>query len=468
MKNRARLLFLLALVLLLTTGVVVAGNSVEDNEQRARTDPAEPVANLLENPSFEGPYSSYIPPKGHPDCGDECTTAQMADGWTPWWVQSDPGAGIGNPEYKPAELWHVPDRVYEGARAQQYFTRWRIHEAGIYQTVPATPGKQYRLRIFGHAWSSKYDNPYESESTLEMRVGIDPRGGTNWASSNVVWGPMNQQYNEYGAFYACATAKSDEITVYTYSRPVWPVSHNDVYWDDAELIAYSGECQLGLEVTPNDIDLQLEYDKPVKSDTTIDIKLPDEPRMTWHADLQPGGTLTPTLSASSGSAGQDLTVTIDSNGLPIGEYAVDLAISSDPPVPGNPKVVPIKLEVVPEIIDKLHVLPPTIGYIVDIDDQPGQMNTLAKIKIPYKPGITWNAEILPGGTLLPTLSATSGSWGEHITVSVDATGLPIGQYSANLKITTDPTVPGNPVTVRVFLSVVEEIQYRYMPVFYKQ
>jgi hypothetical protein len=96
------------------------------------------------------------------------------------------------------------------------------------------------------------------------------------------------------------------------------------------------------------------------------------------------------------------------------------------------------------------------------------MSMLAKIKIPYKPGITWNAEILPGGTLSPILSASNGSWGEHITVSVDSTGLAIGYYSANLKITTDPTVPGNPVTVPIFLSVAEEIQYYYMPVFYKQ
>ncbi len=466
MKNRARWLLILALALLMMTGIVFAGSSTEQIDQGPFIDRANPSVNLLDNPSFEGGFHTYIPPGGHPDCPTgQCQSVQIADDWNPWWLPSDTANDIANPEYKPAAPFDY--RIQSGSNAQQYFTSGWLHEAGIYQRVAANKGQQYRFKIWGHSWSSNKNNPFESESTLEQRIGIDPAGGTNWESNNIVWSPMHQQYDVYGVFFVCATAVSDHVTVFTYSRPIWPVLHNDVYWDAAVLEPYNGDCQLGLEISPNSIDLMVESDKSTVSNTTIDIKLPDEPGMTWHANLQPGGTLTPTLSASSGSAGQDLTVSIDSNGLPIGEYAVEMVISSDPPIPGNPKVVPIKLEVVPEIIDKLHVLPSPIGFLADVD-LPGQMSMLAKIKIPYKPGIMWNAEILPGGTLSPILSASNGSWGEHITVSVDSTGLAIGYYSANLKITTDPTVPGNPVTVPIFLSVAEEIQYYYMPVFYKQ
>lgn len=468
--NRARWLTLLALALLLTTGVVFAGNSVGDNAQRGGTDPAEPVVNLLDNPSFEGGFHTYDPPGGHPDCPlGPCQTVQIADDWNPWWVShdpSDPGWIIRMPEYKPAAPFQpppFPDRIHTGSNAQQYFTFHSTHQAGIYQRVSVQEGQTYRFKIWGHSWASDDDNPETSNVPLFQKIGIDPNGGTNWESSNVVWGPPHVQHDEWGLFTVCAKASSDDITVFTFSEPEWAAKHNDVYWDTAILEPYNGECQLGMEVSPNEIDLLVESDKPVVSDTTFDIKLPDEPGITWQADLQPGGTLTPTLSASSGSAGQDLIVTVDSNGLPFGEYAVNLVISSDPPVPGNPKVVPIKLEVVPEIILSLHVLPSTIGYIVDIDDSPGQMSTLAKIKIPYKPGITWKAEILPGWTISPTLSAISGAWGENITVTLDATGLPVGLYSADLRITTDPSVPGNPVTVPIFLLVAEEVQYRYLP-----
>jgi hypothetical protein len=108
-------------------------------------------ANLLQNPSFEGEYSAYVPPGGHPDCPTGvCTSVQMADGWTPYWLSptetSDPD--IRNPEYKPAtEDVPPPPRVHDGERAQQYFSFEGTHEAGFYQQVAVTAGGDYCFSI---------------------------------------------------------------------------------------------------------------------------------------------------------------------------------------------------------------------------------------------------------------------------------------------------------------------------------
>ena len=102
--------------------------------------------NLLANPSFEGQYSSFMPPNGHPDCpAGICTTAQMAPNWSPWWLShnpSDPGHIIRMPEYKPASsIFTNPPRVRTGDSAQQFFTFFSTHRAGLMQQVPVTADK---------------------------------------------------------------------------------------------------------------------------------------------------------------------------------------------------------------------------------------------------------------------------------------------------------------------------------------
>jgi len=459
--KRGKWLVPFALMLLITVSIVSAANPLINDELEPSTGPTNPEANLLNNPSFEGQYSAYVPPGGHPDCGAVCSTAQVASGWTPWWRPSGSSPDYAMPEYKPAELWHVPDRVQEGSRAQQYFTRWILHEAGVYQRVSASVGQQYRFRIWGHAWSSDSDNPYLSNSTLEQRIGIDPTGGTDWTSSNIVWGPWNQQYDAYGTFYVCATATSNHITVFTYAKPVWRVSHNDVYWDNAELIAFSGKCQLGLQTSPAEVDLLVEAGSQEDTVQELQIKMPYEPGITWHAELAPGGSVTPTLSANSGTLGQNLTLRFDTDNMAFGNYSAGIVINSDIDVPGNPLLVPISLSVVPEIILNLHTLPSIAGFMVDVDE-PLAKEQLLKIKIPYQPGITWQAQLEAGGNLTPDLSADNGVWGEDLTITVDSHGLPVGDYSANLIISTQPNVTGNPTKVPIYLWVVPEIQSSYL------
>ena len=349
-RNRWMLIMMLGLVS--SAAVVFASVPSGGSTALDQVKLANPAANLLVNPSFEGQYSSYIPPGGHPDCPlGICQTVQMASGWTPWWVShdgDDPNWIIRNPEYKPAAPWE--NRIHEGDNAQQYFTFHSTHRAGFYQRVSAQAGKQYRFTIWGQAWVSSNDNPDTSDVPVIQRIGIDPKGGTDWESSNVVWSPAHQQHDEFGLFTVCAVARSSHITVFTFSEPEWPGKHNDVYWDDAQLITYNEPCQLGMQVnSPQTVGQLSEVDNPETKSQPISIILPKEPGIVWEAKIEAGGTLTPTLSAPSGSSAEPLVVTIDSTGFPIGNYGTSLSVISTPGVPGSPTTIPVKLTVVEKI-----------------------------------------------------------------------------------------------------------------------
>ncbi len=197
--------------------------------------------NLLSNPSFEGAYSSFVPNPPISDCSlGVCTTAQMAAGWWPWWVSqtgSDQPWQNRMPEYKPAEAPYN-NRIRSGTRAQQYFTFHSTHTAGLWQRVNVPANARVQFSIWGMAWSTTDDDPAFSNypSVVNMRIGIDPTGGTNPFSPAIVWSGTANQYDSYALFSVEAQAQGDAVTVFTYSNPVEARKHNDIYWDDASLV----------------------------------------------------------------------------------------------------------------------------------------------------------------------------------------------------------------------------------------
>ena len=196
--------------------------------------------NLLRNPSFEGPYSAWLPQYG---------TAQMAAEWTPWWLEDAGRTPIwAQPEYKPAERFIYPDRVMDGDRAQQYFTFFKSHYAGMYQQVfNVSSGTTYRLTIWTQVWSSIDDDSSRSNTPANPRlhIGIDPTGAA-WpgrvgsAPPTVVWSaeaPMDCIIDQWCPLTLDVTARNSTITVYIRSSPDFANKHNDLYFDNASLVA---------------------------------------------------------------------------------------------------------------------------------------------------------------------------------------------------------------------------------------
>ncbi len=190
-------------------------------------------ANLLQNPGFEGDYYPWF----------GINEVQVAHGWTPWWrarTDADPPSTYFQPEFKQANGYIFPQRVHSGAAAQQWFTFHATHQAGMYQQVfGVAPGTRYQFTIWAQVWSSTEDDGSISVNPAypNLQVGIDPTGNWNPWAATIVWSGAYAYYDSWGQLVVEAVAQSDVITVFMRSHPNWPVKHNDMYWDDAVLVA---------------------------------------------------------------------------------------------------------------------------------------------------------------------------------------------------------------------------------------
>lgn len=181
---------------------------------------------------------------------DDIKELTVANDWYPWWQEGGVPEGVldGNesgylwrPEYKPEDARKFGyKRVRTGDFAQKFFTTFATHNAGIYQQVSGVPvGKKITFSCWVQVWSSQHDNPDVSEENGRYKtcVGIDPYGGTDPFSPQVVWGEMVEEYDEWGQRAVTIESVSDTITVFLRGMCQWRVKHNDSYWDEARLYA---------------------------------------------------------------------------------------------------------------------------------------------------------------------------------------------------------------------------------------
>lgn len=240
------------------------------------------MANLLKNPGFEGGWWR----KTH--TGQEFGEIFVPENWVAFWkegkpVPHDPSNpnGYGRPEMhiinrEPPFL--DPLRVRSGTKGLKFFTFYRIHMAGVYQRVSGLqPGKQLNATGWAHAWSSIADDSKSSDGVgrqafysrvsdydktdavrnFVFEMGIDPKGGTDPWSVNVIWGEGAHIYNAFGQIPAVETvAESDSVTVFVRSSVLWPFKHCDAYVDDIELNVVQDPIPVQptqIEVTPAEI-----------------------------------------------------------------------------------------------------------------------------------------------------------------------------------------------------------------------
>jgi hypothetical protein len=198
---------------------------------------------MLTNPGFEGSWTHRSAPEVY-----------VADGWEPWWHANDT-----RPEYKRATPDVDPRRVRTGNAAQQWFNSYATHTAGIYQIVPdITPGATLILSAYIQAFSRNDDaNFAKSDGRYRMRVGIDPYGGTNPESKDIVWGPVFQPYDSYVLAMAETIARSDRCTVFIWGQAEWRLKHNNAYVDDITLEMIGAEPEPEPEPNPS---LDVDYD----------------------------------------------------------------------------------------------------------------------------------------------------------------------------------------------------------------
>ncbi len=214
--------------------------------------PAQDGPNLLTNPGFESPYvkqcchteANFLP-------NTPIDEVQVAEGWRGWWLPPD--IDVYHPsrcETDNCTAWHRPEwreancgdvcanRVHSGGNAQKYFTFYSVHDAGMYQQVGGiTPGARLRFSVYMQAWTNSTNSLISDRNQpMNMRVGIDPNGGADPFSGNVIWSGVFDSYDVYSLYSIEAVARNSTVTVFTRSAPLWGVQHNDIYIDDASLV----------------------------------------------------------------------------------------------------------------------------------------------------------------------------------------------------------------------------------------
>jgi hypothetical protein len=182
--------------------------------------------NVLANPSFEEGFSER-------GAGE----VSVANGWFPWW-QDGPGQDEGyyrRPEYKPEDAARYGRRrVRSGNFAQKLFNTFSTHNAGLYQQVQVPAESTLTLSAWVQAWSSQHHDPgtVVEPGNYRVYVGIDPAGGTDWNSPNVVWSEPRIEYNTWLHLQVQAKARAGTITVFLRGQPEFRTKFNDSYWED--------------------------------------------------------------------------------------------------------------------------------------------------------------------------------------------------------------------------------------------
>ncbi len=227
--------------------------------------------NLLYNGDFESGAGEAWPFQ------DGIPEVQIAPGWRAFYVDNRPAyakipdycspddtrCAWGRPEFRGTSAAEFAYRIHGGFLAQKYFSWNRQHEAGLYQQVSnITPGTNLRFQVYMQTWSCLPEGEWNNCPTAHLsnrpapmhtKVGIDPTGGTNPWAPTVVWSAEKDAFDVYTLFSVDATAQASTVTVFTYSRADWPEPwpriSNDVYIDDASLVAI-GQGQIQPTAAP--------------------------------------------------------------------------------------------------------------------------------------------------------------------------------------------------------------------------
>ncbi len=280
------------------------------------------AANLLENGDFEGEFNEL----------DGADPRNVAEGWTPWHVgrsSSSPSFANHDPNYD-EETDRI--RLDEAGSAQKYFTNFATHHGGIYQVVEsAVSGAAYRFSIYAHVWSSSFEDADYSEDPgdVVVRVGIDPNGGTDGESADIVWSTAATFfYDAYRQYAVIATAASSTITVFVESTVGAPRANNYIYLDDAVLEA-AGETTVVAEGTPtSEMNAELNdggaKETPAATNTSTEVA-PGIATGIPTATLEPTATVTATatlqasatpVAEATAEATPDATLTAISDDFP--------------------------------------------------------------------------------------------------------------------------------------------------------
>ncbi|MCY3719072.1 MAG: LysM peptidoglycan-binding domain-containing protein [Anaerolineaceae bacterium] len=190
--------------------------------------------NALDNPGFEEEFGTR----------DGDSLIEVAEDWTPWHRKPEgdnaPTWELLQPEFISARESDEFSFVLEGEKAQSLRSFYATFDAGLYQQVGDVETDSWlRFSAFAWVWSSVTDDQEQSErdGDVFVQVGIDPGGGTNPASEDVVWSEVSYEIYDSWREYVVVTQSTDEdVTVFLRALVNDPVRNTQVWFDQTRLV----------------------------------------------------------------------------------------------------------------------------------------------------------------------------------------------------------------------------------------
>ncbi|MEM8856989.1 MAG: hypothetical protein AAGD96_01625 [Chloroflexota bacterium] len=193
--------------------------------------------NLLLNGDFEEGYRQV----------DGFETAWVAVGWEPFAITTDldiPNNPNGSPPVYLASdsSSATTNRSLTGSRSQMWRTNYSAAFAGVYQRVPIPEESTVRLSAWTFGWSSTGEDPSISQNAawMRQRIGIDPTGGTDPTSEDIIWSPAAQYIDTWGELSVEVKSQAEYVTVFLSAYPNFVLPNNEIHYDSARLrvVAY--------------------------------------------------------------------------------------------------------------------------------------------------------------------------------------------------------------------------------------
>jgi hypothetical protein len=140
--------------------------------------------------------------------GDRCPGSGLANGWNAFTTRDQFGSSCFN-----QTVWK--GNVNSGESAQEITFAYVGVQAGIFKSIPTTPGHRYTVSAF---MKREF-----SPAKLELALGLDPSNGTDWQAPSVQWFPWDEDKDDaWARTEETITAAGESMTIFIKGSHPYP------------------------------------------------------------------------------------------------------------------------------------------------------------------------------------------------------------------------------------------------------
>ena len=222
------------------------------------------TTSLLANPGFNNPFTDITTRIWHEQY------EKIASGWTPFYIDANtyPGSGdasklhwMSSAQFGAAFGGY--DYHIEGDQSQVMWSSYQF-DAGVYQQISGlTPGQAYKFDVGMAAYWRGPGYP-DTNGKMVKVAGIDPYGGTDPTSPNVIWSQSDANDKAWVGLFTAATAEASTVTVFAKTQAPENDSYNHtdldmVFFEDAHLESIGAGPVTSLNAVSSGINVNLNW-----------------------------------------------------------------------------------------------------------------------------------------------------------------------------------------------------------------